>query len=181
MAVFFLPSGTAFAQAQSFQVRVVSWNEFYSFTKIFSEMRGPLRSKILEDKGTNFENADPLKYVEQVKDAKDVKKALSTANLSWSQFEELMGNIVLAYFSIQQQKTKVAIIKQMAGYGFIPGVPEEYQPLVIELLKTDQVAQLAGMALEVALQIPQQNIDLVTAEKLNLDKFFYTKLWEDKI
>lgn len=178
---FIVPLSSAIAEMQSFEVRSYTSDEFYIFTKVFAEMRGPLRKEILKDKKTNFENADPLKYVMKIKEEKDVKRALAASNLTWNQFEGLMGNILLSYLSIQPQSTKSAIIKQIAGYGFIPGVPQEYQPMVNEILKNDQGAALAAMAMELAIQIPEDNLALARKNERQLDRFFYTKFWKDKI
>lgn len=177
-------AASAFAQAPNFSVRKVSPNEFATFTKVFGEMRGSLRSEILKDKKADFENADPLKYVMKVKDEKDVKKALKAAGLAWDQFEELMGNILLAYFGIQPQKTKAALIRQLADYGLfinMEEIPEEYRPLVTDALKTDAGSALAGAALEMVIQIPPENIALARDNEKQLDRFFYTKYWKDKL
>ncbi len=171
----------AFAEEPSFEVKSYTANEFYSFTKIFGEIRGPLRGQILKDKETDFEKADPFNYIMKLKDSKDVKKALAAEGYTWERFQELMGNILLSYLSIQPQKTKVAIIRQMAGYGFIPGIPEEYQGAVNELLKSKEGSDLAGMALEMALEIPEENIALARKNEKQIDRFFYTKYWKDKL
>lgn len=168
-------------ESSSFEIRAYTANEFYSFTKIFSEIRGPLRNEILKDRKTDFENADPLKYVIKIKDSRDVKKALASKGITWEKFHDLMGNILLSYFSIQPHKTKSAIIRQMADYGFIPGVPEEYQPMVSEILKSSAGSDLAGMAMEIAVQIPEENIALARKNESQLNQFFYTKYWKDKL
>ncbi len=176
-----VPLNMVFAEEPSFEVKPYTTNEFYSFTKIFGEIRGPLRGQILKDKATDFEKADPFNYIMKLKDSKDVKKALAAEGYTWDKFQELMGNILLSYLSIQPQKTKVAIVRQMAGYGFIPGVPEEYQSAVNELLKSKEGSDLAGMALEMALDIPEENIALARKNEKQIDRFFYTKYWKDKL
>ncbi|MFH0799840.1 MAG: hypothetical protein V2A66_06630 [Pseudomonadota bacterium] len=184
MMAAFLVAATAVAETPNFTIRKFSENEFSTFTKVFGEMRGPLRSEILKDKKTDFENADPLKYVMKVKDAKDVKKALKDAGITWDQFEELMGNVLMAYFSIQPEKTKAALIKQLADYGLfmnVDAIPEEYRSLVTEVLKTDAGAALAGAALEMVIQIPPENVAIAKKEQKQLDRFFYTKYWKDKL
>lgn len=168
------------AQSQTFEVRVCTPNDFYTFTKIFAEMRKPLRVEILKDRKTNFENADPLKYVAKIKEKKDVKESIASAGLTWEQFEELMGNILLAYFSIQPQKTKAAMIRQLADYGLIPDVPDEYQQVVADFLKSSSGSELASMALDIAVQIPAENIAIAREKQGELDRFFYTKYWKDK-
>lgn len=179
-------SFASFSHAQStyFNIRPISDSEFYTFVKVFSEMRGPLRSEILKDKETNFESADPLKYVAKVKDDKDVKKVLKERNLNWDQFSELMGNILLGYFSIQPEKTKASLLRQLASYGLMMSneqIPAEYRQLVTDVLKTDEGAALAGMALETFLKIPPENIELARKNKRQLDQLFYTRFWKDKI
>ena len=61
---------SSYAQLPSpnFSIRKVSANEFDDFNVIFGEMRGPLRSEIMKDRKDDFENADPLKYLQKVKD-----------------------------------------------------------------------------------------------------------------
>ncbi len=176
-----VPLTAAISEEPSFEVKPYTANEFYAFTKIFGEIRGPLRSQILKDKAADFETADPFNYIMKLKDSKDVKKALAVEGMTWNGFQELMGNILLSYLSIQPQKTKSAIVRQMAGYGFIPGLPEEYRPMLNELLKSKEGSDLAGMALEMALEIPEENIALARKNEKQIDRFFYTKYWKDKL
>ena len=178
--------GTAAAQMPSpnFTIRKLSPNEFDNFNVIFGEMRGPLRSEIMKDRKTDFENADPLKYLQKVKDDKDVQKILKKKDLTWAQFEELTGNVLFAYFSIQPNATKAALIRQLADYGLFmnaEGIPEEVRPLITEVLKTDAGATLAGMALEMAIQIPPENLELARKNQKTLDRALYTKFWKDKL
>lgn len=177
---------SSYAQLPSpnFSIRKVSANEFDDFNVIFGEMRGPLRSEIMKDRKDDFENADPLKYLQKVKDDKDVKKILKKKGLTWEKFEELTANVMLAYFSIQPGKTKAALIRQLADYGLmmnVEGIPEEARPLVAEVLKTDEGATLAGMALEMFIQIPPENVALARTNEKTLDRAFYTKYWKDKL
>ena len=179
-------AGVAAAEMPSpnFTIRKISPNEFDTFNVLFGEMRGPLRNEIMKDRKTDFENADPLTYLQKVKDDKSVKKALKKADLTWTQFEELTGNILFAYFSIQPNATKAALIRQLADYGLFMNaddIPEEVRPLVTEALKTDAGATLAGMALEMAIQIPPENIELARKNQKTLDRAFYTKFWKDKL
>lgn len=178
--LFFIPH--TYAESDYFTIKTFSPNDFYTFVKVFSEMRGPLRVEILNDKDTNFENADPLKYVEKVKNKRDVKKALKASDMTWDQFRELMGNVLLAYFSIQPQQTKIGLLRQLAGYGLLmeaSQIPLEYRPLINEALKTDEGAALASMALEVVLQVPPENTAIVQKKQRDLDRMFYTKYWKD--
>ena len=173
-----VPPNMAIAEEPSFEVKPYTSNEFYSFTKIFGKIRGPLRNEILKNKATDFETADPFNYIMKLKGSRTVKKALVAQGMTWDAFQELMGNILLSYLSIQPQNTKVAIIRQMAGYGFIPGIPEEYRPMVNELLKSKEGSDLAGMALEMALEIPEENLSLARKNEKQIDRFFYTKYWK---
>jgi hypothetical protein len=169
---------------ESFNVRPFSANEFYVFVKVFSEMRAPLRKQILKDSKTNFEDADPLKYVMKVKGEKDVKKMLKENDISWDAFTELMGNVVLAYFSIQPEKTKASLIRQLADYGLTMSddqIPPEYQEVIRGIIKTDEGATMASAVLEFVLQIPEQNVTIAKENKLTLDKMFYTRMWRDKL
>lgn len=179
-----LASTAAFAGLDSFKLRAITPNEFQKFIEVFAEMRGPLRTQILKDKDTNFESADPLLYVQKVKEEKDVKKILKKRGLEWSAFEDLMGNVLLGYFSVQEERTKVALIKQLASYGLLlqsDDIPQEYQAMIQQALKTDAGATVAAMALETFIQIPPENISLAKQNKLTLDKMFYTRFWKDKI
>lgn len=172
------------AQTPNFAIRVFSENEFSTFTKVFGEMRGPLRSQILADRKTDFESADPLKYIMKVKDDRGVKKALSSAGLTWDRFEELLGNILLAYLGIQPQKTKQATIRQLAEYGLfmdLKDIPEEYRPLVTNILKTEEGAGFASAAFDLVVQIPPENVAIVRRHEKDLDRAFYTKHWRNAL
>jgi len=169
---------------ESFRLRPFSANEFYSFVEVFSEMRGPLRVQILKDRKTDFADADPLKYVMKIKGEKDVKRMLGKHGLSWDGFTELMGNVLIAYMSVQPDKTKAAIMKQIADYGLEMSndqIPPEYRDVVREFIRTDAGASMAVMALGFIVQIPEQNVEIVKGKKLTLDKMFYTRFWKDKI
>lgn len=175
---------SASAQYEYFAIRLVTEAEIYTFVKVFSEMRGPLRQEILKDKKTDFRDADPLKYVSKVKKKDDVVKTLRENGISWGQFNELMGNVLLAYLSIQPEKTKTALIRQLAGYGLMMSndqIPAEYRPVIEEVLKTDEGAAMAGMALEFVVQIPPGNVELAKKNSRTLDQLFYTRLWRDKL
>lgn len=177
-------SVSASAELDSFKLRAITPNEFQKFIEVFGEMRGPLRTQILKDKDTNFESADPLLYIQKVKEEKDVKKILKKRNLDWNAFEALMGNVLLGYFSVQEERTKVALIKQLASYGLLlqsDDIPQEYQAMIQQALKTDAGASIAAMALETLIQIPPENISLAKQNKLTLDKMFYTRFWKDKL
>lgn len=175
---------SASAQYEYFAIRPVTEAEIYTFVKVFSEMRGPLRQEILKDKKTDFRDADPLKYVSKVKKKDDAVKTLRENGISWGQFNELMGNVLLAYLSIQPEKTKTALIRQLAGYGLMMSndqIPAEYRPVIEEVLKTDEGAAMAGMALEFVVQIPPGNVELAKKNSRTLDQLFYTRLWRDKL
>lgn len=175
---------TSYAQVQGFRMRTVSPNEFYKFVKVFSEMRGPLRKAILADRNTDFENADPLNYVMKVKDEKDVRKMIKKSGLTWDAYVEMMGNILLGYFSIQPQRTKASLIKQLSDYGLVMAndqIPPEYRQAVSDALKTDEGATLAGMALDFIIQIPPENVALARDNEKQLDQLFYTRFWRDKL
>lgn len=179
VVLFFGIMSTAHAK-EDFGIEAFSPNQFYVFVKVFSEMRGPLRSEIMKDKSTNFENADPLNYVEKVQNSRDVKKSLKENDIKWEDFRGLMGNILLSYFSVQPDKTKAAMLKQLASYGLFlesDQIPPEYRELVTEAVKSDAGAALAGMALETFIQIPEENIAIVKKNKKDLDRVFYTKYW----
>ncbi len=183
LAVFF--SADVLSQnREMFKVRTVTKGEFYTFVKVFSEMRGPLRTEILKDKATDFKDADPLKYLMRVKGEKDVQKALKENKLSWDQFNELTGNILLGYFSNQPQNTKAMLLKQLSGYGLAMAddqIPPEYRPAVAELLKSDVGSMLAAMAIETILQIPEQNKELAKKNQRTLDQLFYTRFWKGSL
>lgn len=172
------------AQATEFAIRPYSANEFQQFIDVFSEMRGPLRVQILKDRKNDFENADPLAYVQKVKDERDVKKMLEKHGLTWNTFQSLMGNVVLAYFSIQPDRTKASLIKQLASYGLLmqmDQIPPEYRASVTEVLKTDAGSSLAAMALEMVVQIPPQNVNIVKENERTLNGMFYTKYWREAL
>lgn len=183
LCFMFAAAVPAFA-SEDFDIEPFTPNDFYVFIKVFSEMRGPLRSEILKDKKTNFENADPLKYVEKVKDTRDVKKALKGSGIKWEDFRELMGNILLGYFSIQPESTKAGILKQLASYGLFlesDQIPPEFRPLVNDIVKTDAGAALASMALDTFIQIPEGNVAIVKENRKDLDRLFYTKYWAKEL
>ena len=109
---------------------------------------------------------------------------LKKHGLDWDQFTELMGNVVLAYFSIQPEKTKAGLVRQLADYGLAMNeeqIPEQFRETVRDFIKTDEGAALAAMALDFFLQVPEQNVALVKENKRTLDAAFYTKFWKDKI
>ncbi len=177
-------SDSSMPSLESFRIRPITGNDFRSFVEVFSEMRGPLRSEMMRDRKTDFENADPLKYVMKIKGEKDVQKMLKKHGLDWDQFTELMGNVVLAYFSIQPEKTKAGLVRQLADYGLAMNeeqIPEQFRETVRDFIKTDEGAALAAMALDFFLQVPEQNVALVKENKRTLDAAFYTKFWKDKI
>lgn len=181
--VLFVPA-IGLAQLDSFSLRPLSQGDLYKFVKVFSEMRGPLRVEIMKDQKTNFEKADPLSYVSKLKGDRDVEKVLKESGLNWSQFSELLGNVLMAYFSTQPDKTKAALLRQVYGYGLklAPDqIPAEYQPMIEEFIKTEEGSQMAVMALDMILQIPPENKKLAEKEKRQLDQLFYTKFWKDKI
>jgi|GEM_PF-3981596 len=184
MAVPYPASATAYDGLESFEIKSFSGNEFASFVEIFSEMRGPLRVRIMEDRKTGFEEADPLEYVTKLKGEKDVKKMLKKHGMKWEEFVGLMGNVLIAYMSIQPDKTKAAIVKRMADYGLALSddqIPAEYRDVIRQFVKTDAGSQIAAMALEFIVQVPEQNIAIVRDNKLTLDKMFYTRFWKDRI
>jgi hypothetical protein len=168
----------------AFDLASFTANEFGTFVKVFGEMRGPLRAAILKDRKTDFENVDPLKYVEKVKDKRDVRDALSNAGLTWGGFTKLWGNVMLAYFSLQPSATKAALVRQIADYGLsmnVEGLPDDLKPLIAQVLKTEAGSTLAAAALEYALEIPPQNIAIAKEHQRDLDRMFYTKYWRDEI
>ena len=184
LAVALLFPTSLFAQFESFSIKPVSKQDYYKFIKVFSEMRGPIRSEILKDKNTNFKDADPLKYVSGVKDNEDVLKVLKESDLSWQNFSEIMANILLGYFNIQPEQTKVGLIRQLSSYGLTLGgdqIPPEYQEMIKSVLATDQGAGLAGLALDQIVQIPPENIKLAKENKRQLDQLFYTRFWKGKL
>lgn len=173
-----LPGGT------DFNIRAYSANEFQEFVEVFSEMRGPLRSQILKDRKTDFESADPLAYVQKLKGEKDVQRMLEKHKLSWGAFQELMGNVVLAYFSVQPERTKASLIRQLAGYGLflnMEQVPPEYRETVTQVLKTEAGSTLAALAMDMVVQIPEQNVAIVRQNQRTLDAMFYTRFWREAL
>ncbi len=183
VSIIALPT-IAGAGFDTFKIRPITKKEFSKFIKVFSEMRGPLRVQIMKDRKTNFQEADPLAYVNKVKDEPDVKKALKKNKLSWDGFTEIMANILLGYFSIQPQQTKAGLIRQLSTYNLMMAndqIPAQYQPMIQEVIKTDEGAALAGMALEMFIQIPPQNVAIAKKNKRTLDQLFYTNFWKDKI
>ncbi len=189
-AIFLFISAGAWAATGSsimpdqFSIKPFSANDFYVFVKVFSEMRGPLRAEILKDRKTDFKNADPLKYVQKIKDTRDVRNVLKDNSLTWDQFVELWGNVMMGYFSIQPDKTKAALVRQIADYGLVMNmdeIPEEYRPAVQQVLKSDAGSALAAMALDAVVQIPEQNVSIVRENKKQLDRMFYTKYWINEL
>ncbi len=173
-----LPGGT------DFTIRTYSANEFQHFVEVFSEMRGSLRSQILKDRKTDFEKADPLAYVQKLKGEKDVQLMLEKHKLSWDAFQGLMGNVVLAYFSVQPERTKASLIRQLAGYGLfldLEQVPPEYRETVTEVLKTEAGSTLAAIAMDIVVQIPEQNVAIVRQNQRTLDAMFYTRFWREAL
>lgn len=167
-----------------FSIHPITNGDYTTFVKVFGEMRGPLRSAILADSKTNFENADPLAYVTKVKDTRDVKKALKNASVTWEKFSDIMANLLLGYFSIQPEKTKVGLIKQLADYGLVMNmeqVPEQYRESITAALKTDQGAALAGSILDLVVQIPPESVAIAKEHQGDLDRMFYTKHWKDQL
>lgn len=177
-------SAHAAVDMTSFKVRPITSKEFFDFIEVFGAMRGPLRVQILEDRKTDFEKADPLKYLQKIKGEKKVKNALKKNDLTWDGFMELTGNVLLAYYTVQPDETKIAIIRRLADYGLElddAQIPPEYREIIREVIKTDAGAMMASVALDLFLQVPQENIDIVKRNKLTLDKQFYTRFWKDKI
>ena len=183
LIIFFL-CADLFAGQTFFSIRKFSPNEFSVFQKVFAEMRGPLRTEIMKDKKTDFENADPLKYIIKIRDTKDVKKVLKKNDLSWEQFNDLMANVLMVYFSVQPNKTKAALVKQLADYGYFMSadqIPEEYRGMVSDALKTNEGSALAGAVFDMVVQIPPENIAIVRKNEKQLDRDFYTKHWRDSL
>lgn len=176
---------TAHAQElSSFAITPFDENQFYTFVKVFSDMRGPLGSEILKDHKADFKDADPLKYVAKVKDDPKVQATLKANNLTWDQFTGLMGNILLAYLNNQPQNTKVAILQKLSGYGLglaDDQIPEESRSQVKALLTSPEGAALASFVMEQVVQVPAQNTAIVKAKNRTLDQLFYTRLWRGKL
>lgn len=171
-------------ELSSFGIAPFDENQFTKFVKVFSDMRGPLRSEILKDHKTDFKDADPLKYVAKVKDSPKVQATLKANTLIWDQFTSLMGNILLAYLNNQPQNTKVAILQKLSGYGLglaDDQIPEQFRDQVKTLLTSKEGAALAGFVLEQVVQIPAQNMAIVKAKNRTLDQLFYTRLWRGKL
>lgn len=187
VALFFICIVVATAHAQelsSFAIQPFDENQFTKFVKIFSDMRGPLRSEILKDHKTDFKDADPLKYVAKVKDEPKVLSALKDNNLTWDQFTSLMGNILLAYLNNQPQKTKVTILQQMSGYGLglaDDQIPEQFRDQFKALMASPSAAALAGIMLDQVVQIPAQNAAIAKTKNRTLDQLFYTRLWRGQL
>lgn len=171
-------------ELSSFGIAPFDENQFTKFVKVFSDMRGPLRSEILKDHKTDFKDADPLKYVAKVKDSPKVQATLKDNSLTWDQFTALMGNILLAYLNNQPQNTKVAILQKLSGYGLglaDDQIPEQFRDQVKTLLTSKEGAALAGFVLDQVVQIPAQNTAIVKAKNRTLDQLFYTRLWRGKL
>lgn len=172
------------AFAESFTIKTLTKNDFSKFVKVFSEMRGPIRTEILKDSKGDFKNVDPLAYLSKVKSDKDVLSALKKNDLNWDSFMDLTGNILLSYFAIQPNETKAALIRRLSGYGMTLStdqIPAEYRGVVESILKTKEGSELAGMILDTVIQIPKENLKLAKNKKRTLDQLFYTNFWKDKI
>lgn len=175
-------AGSARGAVEGFAVKPFTGNEFRAFIEIFSEMRGPLRKQMLKDSKTDFADADPLNYIMKVQSDRDVKRMLKKHDMSWDEFTQLTGNILLAYYTIQPQMTKSAIVRRLADYGLMLAddeIPSEYRPLIEDFIRTDTGAAVASIILDMILQVPPQNIEIVRSKKITLDKLFYTKYWRD--
>lgn len=171
-------------ELSSFAITPFDENQFTKFVKVFSDMRGPLRSEILKDHKTDFKDADPLKYVAKVKDDPKVQSTLKDNNLTWDQFTSLMGNILLAYLSNQPQTTKAAILQKMSGYGLglaDDQIPENYRSQIKALIASPEGAALASFVLDQVVQVPAQNLAIVKVKNRTLDQLFYTRLWRGKL
>ena len=147
-------------------------------------MRGPLRKKILKDSMMNFEDADPLEYIMSVKSEKKVQKILRKNDLDWYGFNELLGNILLGYYSIQPDHTKAGLLRQLSQYGLMMSneqIPSEYRKVIEEALKTKEGAEMAGFIIENILHIPPENIELARKNQKQLNQLFYTRFWKDKL
>lgn len=175
----------AHAQSMSsFTIQPFDENQFTKFVKVFSDMRGPLRSEILKDHKDDFKTADPLKYVAKVRDNPRVQSTLKDNDLSWDQFAALMGNILLAYLNNQPQNTKAAILQKMSGYGLglaDDQIPEQFRDQVKALIASPEGAALAGLVLDQVVQVPAQNTAIVKSKNRTLDQLFYTRLWRGKL
>lgn len=168
----------------SFDITPFDENQFTKFVKVFSDMRGPLRSEILKDHKTDFKDADPLKYVAKVKDDPKVQSTLKANNLTWDQFTSLMGNILLAYLNNQPQNTKVSILQKLSGYGLglaDEQIPEQFRSQIKALIASPEGAALASFVLDQVVQIPAQNTAIAKIKNRTLDQLFYTRLWRDKL
>lgn len=189
VAVIITCTMTAAAHAQipelsSFAITPFDENQFTAFVKVFSDMRGPLRSEILKDHKTDFKAADPLKYVTKVKDDPKVQATLKSNNLTWDQFTGLMGNILLAYLNNQPQNTKSAILQKLSGYGLglaDEQIPEQFRGQIKALIASPEGAALASFVLDQVVQIPEQNTSIVKTKNRTLDQLFYTRLWRGKL
>lgn len=189
IAVLLACTLTATAQAQipelsSFAITPFDENQFYTFVKVFSDMRGPLRSEILKDHKTDFKDADPLKYVAKIKDDPKVQSTLKANALTWDQFTGLMGNILIAYLNNQPQNTKAVILQKLSGYGLglaDDQIPEQFRDQVKSLIASPEGAALASFVLDQVVKIPAQNMAIVKAKNRTLDQLFYTRLWRGKL
>lgn len=189
VAVLLACTLTATAQAQipelsSFAITPFDENQFYTFVKVFSDMRGPLRSEILKDHKTDFKDADPLKYVAKIKDDPKVQSTLKANALTWDQFTGLMGNILIAYLNNQPQNTKAVILQKLSGYGLglaDDQIPEQFRDQVKSLIASPEGAALASFVLDQVVKIPAQNMAIVKAKNRTLDQLFYTRLWRGKL
>lgn len=189
VAILLICTLTAAVQAQlpelsSFAITPFDENQFYTFVKVFSDMRGPLRSEILKDHKTDFKDADPLRYVAKIKGDSKVQTTLKSNNLTWDQFTSLMGNIVLAYLNNQPQNTKVVILQKLSSYGLglaDEQIPEQFRDQVKSLLTSPEGAALASFVLDQVVKVPPQNMAIAKAKNRTLDQLFYTRLWRGKL
>jgi hypothetical protein len=185
IALLLLTAGAGWTQDLStFSIQPFDENQFYTFVKVFSDMRGPLRSEILKDHKDDFKNADPLKYVTKVKDDAQVQSTLKANSLTWDQFTGLMGNIVLAYLNTQPQATKTVLIQKLADYGLglsDTQIPAQYRDQIKSLFTSPEGAALAGLVLDQVMQIPEQNTSIVKKKSRTLDQLFYTRFWRGKL
>jgi len=184
IVLVFSVARVAHGEVPGFTIKPFTGSQFRSFIEVFSEMRAPLRKQMMKDRKTDFENADPLKYIHKVQGNRRVKAVLKKHRMNWDSFMQLTGNVLLAYYTIQPQVTKVAIVRRLADYGLMyadDSIPPEYRPLIENFIKSDAGAVVAGLVLDLVLQVPPENIEKVAENRITLDKLFYTKNWRDLI
>lgn len=182
VAVFF-PIMT-FSQPAKLKVRPITEDEYYKFVKIFSEIRGPIRREILKERKDDYKNADPLEYISKVQNDGDVQKVIKANDLNWEQFNELMGNLLLGYFCVQQGQTKAAILRKILNEVMSTpnnNISQKQLDVVKNLLSTDEGAAIATTVLEKFLKVPVENIAIAQKNQRQLDQLFYTNFWEDKL